>query len=249
MKPYTIAAFSGGKDSTAMVLAMFERGEPIDELMITPTGDELPEIIGHWDRVSGMIGLPLTVPDGPSLSDVIESQKALPNFRMRFCTRMIKIVPAKAHVMRRQSQGYDVTMCVGLRADEEERKGIIDEKVNTRFPLREYGMGIDEVWQTIRRHEIRIPERTDCARCYHQRIGEWYRLWLNHPDVFEDAASQEERMGATFRSPGRDTWPVALRDLGNEFEGGRIPKSELNRRQLPLFEDEGANGVCRVCRL
>ena len=85
-----------------MILAMHDRGEAVDELMITPTGDELPDLVDHWEYVSGVIGLPLTVPSGPTLAEVIESQNALPNFRMRLCRRMSKVVPATSHVMSRK---------------------------------------------------------------------------------------------------------------------------------------------------
>ena len=43
-----IIAFSGGKDSTAMVLRLSELGEDF-KLLFTPTGDELPEQKG-WPR-------------------------------------------------------------------------------------------------------------------------------------------------------------------------------------------------------
>lgn len=240
-----VAAFSGGKDSTAMVMAMAEHGMPIDHLLITPTGDELPDMTAHWEAISERVGMPLTVPTGPTLRDVIESQNALPNFRMRFCTRMVKIVPAIAWVKRKKAGGHDVIMYVGLRADEEERKGIIDSGIDTRFPLRELGMDLVGVQQFLRDRCVSIPRRTDCARCYHQRIGEWWDLWKHHIEIWADAERQEDEIGATFRTPGRDTWPTALRDLRAEFERGKVPRGASV--QIPIFEDE--EGVCRVCSL
>ena len=43
MKPYVVASFSGGKDSTAMVLRMLEIGEQLDEVLFCDTYMEFPE--------------------------------------------------------------------------------------------------------------------------------------------------------------------------------------------------------------
>ena len=68
-------------------------------------------------------------------------------------------------------------------------------------------------------------------------------LWLNYPDLFEDATRQEEKIGATFRTPGRDTWPTSLRDLGNRFASGDKPQRSLDRMAREAEER------CRVCSL
>jgi len=233
---------SGGKDSTALALRYRELhpDEPL-RLICTPTGDELPEMVAHWEKLEGLLGLPIERIRHPlGLDGLIEFHGALPNFRMRWCTRQLKIEPALAWV---KAQPERVTLLVGLRADEEERQGIFSTKVDTSFPLREWGWGIAEVVGYLRQRGVTVPARTDCARCYHQRIDEWYDLWEKPPDIFAAAVEQERALGHTFRSPKRDTWPVALADLGEAFAGGRRPKT---RRQLSMF-DEGA--ACRVCKL
>lgn len=47
-----IVSFSGGKDSTAMLLMMLERKMPIDEIIFCDTGKEFPQMYEHFDRVS-----------------------------------------------------------------------------------------------------------------------------------------------------------------------------------------------------
>jgi hypothetical protein len=236
-----IVAFSGGKDSTALALEMVRRREPIHGLLVTPTGDELPAVWKHWDAVAEHVGAPVIRPKAPSLAEAIESQKALPNFRMRWCTRLIKIAPMIAWA---KTEGRGATVCVGLRADEPARTGIISEHVPTRFPLREWGMGLEDVMRVIAKSPFSVPKRTDCARCYHQRIHEWWDLWHEHPDIFESAVQDEHRTGHTYRTPGRDTWPVGLAELRTAFADGRIPKKRAN---LELFS--GEEEMCRVCSL
>ncbi len=114
-----------------------------------------------------------------------------------------------------------------------------------RFPLREMGFGEDEVQATLQRFGIICPDRTDCGECYHQRLGEWFEYWRDYRDAAMEAVALEEEMGATFRTPGRDNWPTALKDLFAAFANGKIPERSLNRMKRGRM----AAGACRVCSL
>lgn len=46
-----IVSFSGGKDSTWMLLEMIRRGERIDEVVFFDTGWEFPQMIDHVNRI------------------------------------------------------------------------------------------------------------------------------------------------------------------------------------------------------
>jgi 3'-phosphoadenosine 5'-phosphosulfate sulfotransferase (PAPS reductase)/FAD synthetase len=63
-----VVAFSGGKDSVATALLLYERGEDFD-LLFTPTGNELPSLVEHMDRVIARVGKKLILPPNKSLED------------------------------------------------------------------------------------------------------------------------------------------------------------------------------------
>lgn len=46
-----IVSFSGGKDSTAMLLMMIEKGMQIDDIIFCDTGKEFPEMYEHIKQV------------------------------------------------------------------------------------------------------------------------------------------------------------------------------------------------------
>lgn len=240
-----VVALSGGKDSTALALRLRELNPFTDyHFVCTPTGDELPEMFDHWRKIGGLLGkqiIPIMHTTG--LKGVIRAEKMLPNFRARFCTRILKIEPYR----RWLAKNTPCVSYVGLRADEEGRAGGAYSDipgVEMRFPLREWGWKEQDVWGYLDDHKINIPRRTDCARCYHQRIGEWWTLWKEFPELWADAENDETEMGATYRTPGRDTWPTALVDLRREFESGRLPKT------VSLVGDKLRDvGACRVCTL
>ena len=241
-EPLHIVALSGGKDSTAMALRLAEV-EPRDYTYVcTPTGDELPEMEAHWCALERLLGKPMVyLRHEFDLNGLIDHMQGIPNWRLRWCTRILKIEVAQTFYLRHPGS----TAYVGLRADEEKRTGgIYGEIVTQKYPLREWGWGIYEVLRYLDDCDVKIPVRTDCARCFYQTLGEWWELWKSYPDIYEHAAAQETKYGHTFRSPQRDTWPAALVDLRAEFDAGRLPRDA--RVQEELFPMERK---CRVCSL
>lgn len=214
--------------------------EPRDYVYVcTPTGDEPPEMFAHWRRTGELLGKPILPIMGGTLKGLIEQQKALPNWRQRWCTRMLKIEPY-AHWLSTQGE---CTSYVGLRADEEEREGgdYTDiPGVLMRFPMREWGWELCDVTNYLQSKGVIIPRRTDCLKCFYQRLIEWYEFWRDHRESWMEGEAMEESIGHTFRSPGRDTWPAAMKDLRARFEAGDIPRD--TRDPLSAMK-------CRVCRL
>ena len=235
-------AFSGGKDSTALVLRLAELGESF-ECLFTPTLDELPNLTEHVECIVRAVDRKIHYPQGPKLIELIQKYNALPNHRQRWCTRQIKIEPCISFL---QAQS-DPTLSVGLRADEEEREGLYGPFAKYRYPLREWGWGLPEVWAYLRERGIKVPERTDCGCCYGQRLSEWWRLWRKYPDRWAQYEALDAQTGHTFRSPSRDTWPAALKDLRARFEAGDTPRG-VDVTNLFAEDCETSPAACRVCR-
>lgn len=237
--PKNILGLSGGKDSTCLALAMRERHPEIEmEYICTPTGNELPELFEHLDRLEGLLGKSIKrLGIGKTLHQLIDEMEMLPNHRARWCTRMLKIEPTIEYM---QSLPAGSLLYVGLRADEEAREGIYGDEVKSVFPFRQWGWNEADVWQFLDERGISIPVRTDCGDCYHQRIIEWRNYWRDHPERYAESVAIEERHGHTFRSPGRDTWPASLAELAKEFERGRPIRGEGRPNE---------RGSCRVCSL
>lgn len=241
-EPLHVVALSGGKDSTAMALRLREL-EPREYVYVcTPTGNELPEMWAHWRDLSQRLGAVIHPVIGGTLEGIIEAEDMIPNFRARFCTRMLKIDPFAAWLMQ---QRPPVVSYVGIRADEPEREAGDYSNVpgvSMRFPLREWGWNLREVLQYLDERGVAIPRRTDCAWCFYQTLGQWFDLWRDHPEIYARGEEIERARGHTFRSPNRDDWPAPLADLRFAFESGRIP------RGADIQQDLFARQQCRVCR-
>lgn len=214
--------------------------EPRDYVFVcTPTGNEPPEMFAHWRKIGALLGNPLIPVVGGTLAGLIAKQNALPNWRQRWCTRLLKIEPYAAWL---SGQGECVSY-VGLRFDEEEREGgdfLSVPNVTMDFPLRRWGWGINEVRGYLAERKVEIPKRTDCLLCFFQRLIEWYEFWRDHKEAWSEGERMETEVGHTFRSPGRDTWPASMAGLRARFEAGDVPKD--TRDPLNAMK-------CRVCKL
>jgi len=257
-----IIALSGGKDSAAMAVRLQEINPNQPYVYVcTPTGDELPEMEAHWNKLQGILGQPLIRlhhPDYKNIYDLIEDFWMLPNFRARWCTRIMKI-EAIEHFYNLVKPAV---VYVGLRADEQKREGntLLDPHVEQRFPMQEWGWGIDDVWNYLAEKNIQIPRRTDCGMCFFQRLDEWYSLWEQYPEIYKRYEDLEFQIGHSFMTPGKHKiWPNWLFPLRCEFEKGRMPRAvksaKKRRAEWSLFSEShtpfsyGSNQKCRVCSL
>jgi 3'-phosphoadenosine 5'-phosphosulfate sulfotransferase (PAPS reductase)/FAD synthetase len=240
-----VVGLSGGKDSTCLALALRER-EPRPYIYAwTPTGDELPSMLEHMQRLEQQLGPIVRLTNG-SMATLIMDQLMLPNCHARFCTRLLKLKPFGAFM----AAVAPAVAYIGLRADEDEREGArpggdyatLNTQVKQDYPFQRWGWEIDDVWRFLDERGVVVPERTDCARCPYQRLGEWYNLWQEHPDIYADAEADEFIIGFTYRSDQRDSWPASLRDLRLWFEDGHVPE-----RSLRMMEKR--RGMCRACSL
>lgn len=241
-----IVALSGGKDSTCMALALRERErERPYTYVCTPTGDELPPMVEHLNRLEAMLGQPIIKLTNGTLASQTEAMRFLPNVFARWCTRELKLKPFGEFI----KQHAPVVAYVGIRDDEDERAGTrpggdsapIGTEVVQDFPFQRWGWGIDEVKSFLDERAIVVPDRTDCARCPYQRLGEWYNLWLNYPAIYASAEADEERYKHTYRSATRDSWPAALKDMRLLFKAGRKPERSLKGMER--------DKMCRACTL
>lgn len=244
-RPARIVALSGGKDSTVMALELMEREPDAYEFCYTPTGRELPAMIEHWKRLECLLGQPLVKVPAPSLVELIIKYKTLPNWRMRYCTRQVKIEPFQLYALSKQP-----AVCyVGIRADEADAREGTDhtgmEGVTQDCPFVRWGFDIGDVLENLRKRGIVVPPRTDCDCCFFQRIAEWWRLWRDHIDRWMELEALEIWTGHTFRSEQRDSWPASMNGLRKLFEAGYVPKGAA-QTNLPLDVSERKT-MCAWC--
>lgn len=156
---YHVVSFSGGKDSTAMLLRKIERGDHIDEVLCCDTTVEFPAMYRHIEKVKKVVeaaGIKFTTLRSEHDFEYFLAKVDVPgraptakhfgvpgfgwsSFRNRWCTKHLKIKIINAYLAELHDK-YEVIQYIGIAADEDyrlEREHNQDQ--NHRHPLREWG--------------------------------------------------------------------------------------------------------------
>lgn len=232
---------SGGKDSTATALLLWERGEDF-ELIWADTGAELPENYWIVPRLARLIRKPLhVVSNGTFFQWLVHYHYLLPGVRGRWCTRILKQEPMNAFI-KSLDLPEPVEMNTGIRADEPRRYHPLADSNSMQTincPLYESGYGKKEVLDLCLNYDLLSPvyawrSNVSCFCCPMQRKGDWQGLMEHHPTLYS-VSEEWERQAIAFNQDNnteyRCTW-----DDGYTLEelrkwGGKAP-SRPTKEQL-----------------
>lgn len=214
---YHVASFSGGKDSTAMVLHMIERGDHLDEVVFCDTTMEFPGMLRHVERVKKVIeeaGVKFTTLRAEkSFTHLMFAEatkkdspgRGWPTFKTRWCTGELKkdIVRKYLTGLKRQ---YTVIQYLGIAADEGyrlERKN--NQNPNHRHPLREWGWSESDAMQYCRDKGYDweglydLFNRVSCWCCPLKPLEELRTLRREFPKLWDELAGMDKRAWNQFR--------------------------------------------------
>lgn len=221
-----IVAVSGGADSTALALLLWERGEDF-ELLFSDTGAELPEVYWLLPRLAKKINKPLhVVSNGSFFQHFVARNYMLPRPRARWCTRLLKQVPQDAFCKQMQVE----KMAVGIRADEPRRLNMKPRNgIEFYYPLADVGMDKKDVIEFCKKYDLLNPvyewrSNVSCFCCFFQRVGDWKGLMKYHPALYKIAEEWERQALATGKQV--DGWKQ-----GYSLKNIR----EKNEQQFKLF--------------
>ena len=128
----SIVSFSGGKDSTAMLLKMIENNMPIDEIIFCDTGKEFPQMYEHINKIMDYIKRPITILYSEKSFDyyMFEHEKTRgknkgqkgygwSSGRCRWCTTLLKNNVINKYLSKYKEEGY--IEYIGIAYDEQNR--------------------------------------------------------------------------------------------------------------------------------
>lgn len=222
-----IVSFSGGKDSTAMLLQMVEKGMRIDDIvfinvMATPTlGAEFPEMYEYLEKVETYIQRKITrVPSLISFDEEFHrTYKTGKRAGMIYgypltigpwCNRRLKL-----RVIEKHYKCYgEHTRYLGLAADEPERLKRLS--VNCRAPLAEWGMTEKDCIQFLEKRNMMNPlykkfKRLGCFFCPQQALASLRVVRHDYPELWKMMLQWDDESPRSFR-PG-----ATVHDLEKRF--------------------------------
>lgn len=216
MEDYITVSFSGGKDSTAMLLHMIDLNEQIDEVINVDTGMEFPQMYDHINRIREIVeekGIKFTILKDEKtfewymLEKPIKSEKygdhkgyGWPSINCRWCTKHLKLLLLSAHFKSLKSE-YNVIECIGLASDEFKRlQRPHNNRPGQRHPLVEWGWSESDCLEYCKSKGYDwgglydIFNRVSCWCCPLASIGELRKLWKNYPQLWEQLEKWETMM-------------------------------------------------------
>jgi 3'-phosphoadenosine 5'-phosphosulfate sulfotransferase (PAPS reductase)/FAD synthetase len=206
---YHVASFSGGKDSTAMVLHMIERGDHLDEVVFCDTGMEFPAMLRHVEKVKQVVeaaGIKFTALRAEHgfeyyLTEHKTTRKesnnlygvpgrGWPGVFSRWCTKDLKKKPINDH-LRDLRADYEVIQYIGLAADEIHRLArVTNQDKSHRHPLIKWGWFEKDAMQYCRDKGYDweglydIFNRVSCWCCPLQPHADLRKLRKHFPDLW-----------------------------------------------------------------
>lgn len=202
-----ICCFSGGKDSTAMLIHIIENNLPLDEVLYVDVGDWMWESSkDHIKQVEEKLGVKITI-----LNIVPELKKGFerwgfPSFFNRWCTGEKKEAMRK-YIRRNYGERESIIQYIGYCADEEKRTSkklyssydakypLVDAGVTTSKALKiceDYGFNFNGVYE----HHSHY----NCWLCPLQRINELKWIFDNDKDKWNLLREMQFQTDGTFYS-------------------------------------------------
>lgn len=224
-----ILSFSGGKDSTFLLLELIRRQHPLDEVAFFDTGWEYPVMYEHIERCKKICearGIKFVTLQPGKPFDYLMFEKEVKersggtHFGYSWCggncrwgtTEKQKVLDSYAE------QHKDCVVYIGIAADETERleKELADFK---RFPLAEWGIteaeclrgcydaGFD--WGGMYEH----LDRLSCKFCKNKNLKELRNIRKYYPEVWAELKDYQRRTDRPYKGDGQSVF-----DLEKRFE-------------------------------
>jgi 3'-phosphoadenosine 5'-phosphosulfate sulfotransferase (PAPS reductase)/FAD synthetase len=194
-----ILSFSGGKDSTALLLKLIEENMQLDKIIWVDVGMEFPEMYDHINKVEDYIKRPITRLTPNKTYEELLLKYGVPTQRVRWCTKELKIKTIQKYL-----RGREYSVYMGFALGEEKRKArfpqdkyifpLIDEfKMTEKDCLNYcYEKGFD--WGGL----YNRMDRLSCWCCPLQKISDFKVIWEDYPEFWQKLKSWEKELGQSW---------------------------------------------------
>ena len=227
-----IVSFSGGKDSTAMLLRLLEEGRAVDDIVFCDTTAEFPQMYEHIAQVEKYIGRKITILKAEHNFEYMmlryekkrgknKGKKGYgwANRRARWCTAYFKREQVNRYL---RGIGDEVAQYLGIAADEGKRIKHNKDGRRLLYPLVEWGMTEADCLQYCYDRGFTWGglyekfKRVSCYLCPFHRLEHLKNIWKYFPDLWEHMRNLDEKCIKQIGYPFRPNCSIA--DLEARFQ-------------------------------
>lgn len=264
MKRYNIISFSGGKDSTALILWAIENlGLHKINVVFFDTGWEHQFTYEYIDYIDNkllkgkLIRLKSKKYDG--FEDLCIKRKRVPSTNARYCTQELKIFPLKDYF---KSLNGEIHSYNGIRAEESPRRAkmemiIWDDDLNAYVYRPLLYWSADDVFAIHKKYNIEPNPlyklgmlRVGCMPCIMLNHKEMINIIKNFPEIIENLKKLEKTAGRSFFPPNY----IPNRFCTGGSNGKKFPWVDdvvkyllKNENQIEMFEMPSCMSFYGLC--
>jgi 3'-phosphoadenosine 5'-phosphosulfate sulfotransferase (PAPS reductase)/FAD synthetase len=257
-----VITFSGGKDSTALILWARENLAAFDTVFCD-TGWESEmtySYIEYIDRL--LLNGSLIRLSSEGMPNLVARKKRVPSARARFCTSELKVLPM---INWLKDIDDDITVYQGIRAQESATRSNMKQSdwsdeydAHIERPL--FHWTHEEVFEMHKKHDIDInpmyllgARRVGCFPCVMISHRELKAMTITMPEVWDQIEKLEEISGRTFFPPKYiPQWAMTSKDpktgkkicFAKDVRKYIIEKQEQQLPLLPIVQCMSAYNLC-----
>lgn len=246
MKKQHIVSFSGGKDSTALLIQMLERKMQVDRIVFADTLYEFPDLYEYINTVNDYIKkygdyeIEILKPTRRIEDEVFEKITRGPR---KGEIRGFPLVAFGCYWSRDVKQKPLNEVCkgniryIGIALDEKERRIKDWEEQGFRYPLIDWGWTEADCLQYLKDINLQNPlydkfDRLGCYWCPKQSIKSLKVLYREYPVLWKKVLDLDRKIKSVHPDrqfkPGRDLW-----ELDRRFK----KEVWLEKNQLSIFKE------------
>ena len=238
-----VVSFSGGKDSTAMLIRMLELGMQVDKIIFADTKYEFETLYKYIDKVNNYIKR-----YGNYEIEILRTDLEFEDVMFGKITRgpragEIRGWPLvafgcywsrEAKVKELEKVCKDNIRYIGIALDEKHRMVADYKEKNYCYPLIEWGWTEKDCLEYLKEKDLHNPlydefDRLGCYWCPKQSISSLRTVYNNYPDHWEQMMEWDRKIKKEcedrFFKPNTD-----LKELDRMFE--------YENKQMNLFEED-----------
>jgi len=184
-----IISLSGGKDSTALLFGMIERGEDIHSAVFFDTGWEFPHMYAHLTQLEKMSGVKIVRLAYHRSFDELLMRYGWPSISGWWCKAAKRDTINKyARKVAKETED-EVIQCIGMAADEPKRQKQ-NGPFKKRYPLNEWGMVESEALEVCQAQGFAwgglydVFHRVSCRLCPERGLSGSRLIRRHYPEVW-----------------------------------------------------------------
>ena len=201
-----IVCFSGGKDSTAMLIHLLETKQQIDEILYVDVGDWMwKSAKDHIQQVQTKLNVDITIIDVSDELDKGFQRWGFPSMFNRWCTGIKKEVMGKYLKDKYNLERESIVQYIGYCANETKRTGKkLYSSYETEYPLVDAGITTSDALQICKDYGFDFGgvyehhSHFNCWLCPLQKIDEFRYIYENEKDLWEQLRQMQLQTDGTF---------------------------------------------------